>query len=38
MWEMIKLNIRKQSLKCSAIKKAKISRREEDIEKEINSL
>ena len=38
MWEMIKLNIRKQSLKYSTIKKAKISRREEEIEKEINRL
>jgi len=38
MWEMIKLNIGKQALKYSTIKKAKISRREEEIEKEIKSL
>jgi len=38
MWEMIKLNIRKQALKYSTIKKGKISRREEEIEKEIKSL
>ena len=38
MWEMIKLNIRKESLKYSTIKKAKISRREEELEKEINNL
>ena len=38
MWEMTKLNIRKQSLIYSALKKAKISRREEELEKEINSL
>ena len=35
MWEM---NIRKQSLIYSTLKKAKISRREEELEKEINSL
>ena len=38
MWEMTKLNIRKQSLIYSTLKKAKISRREEELEKEINSL
>ena len=38
MWEMIKLKIREQSLKYSAIKKAKISRHEEELEKEINNL
>ena len=38
MWEMIKLKIRQYSLKYSAIKKAKISRHEEELEKEINSM
>ena len=38
MWEMIKLKIREQSLKYSSIKKAKMSRHEEELEKEINSL
>ena len=38
MWEMIKLKIREHSLKYSAIKKAKTSRLEENLEKEINSL
>ena len=38
MWEMIKLNIRKQSLIYSIIKKAKISQRGEELKKEINSL
>ena len=38
MWEMIKLKIREQSLKYSTVKKAKISRYEEELEKEINSL
>ena len=38
MWEMTKLNIRKQSLIYSTLKKAKISRCEEELEKEINSL
>ena len=35
---MIKLKIREQSLKYSSIKKAKMSRHEEELEKEINSL
>ena len=38
MWEMIKLKIREQSLKYSTVKKTKISRYEEELEKEINSL
>jgi hypothetical protein len=38
MWEMIKLKIREHSLKFSAIKKAKTSRHEEELEKEINSM
>ena len=38
MWEMIKLKIREQSLKYSTVKKAKISRYEEELEKEINCL
>ena len=38
MWEMIKLKIREQSLKQSTVKKAKISRYEEELETEINSL
>ena len=39
MWEMIELNIRKQPLKYSTIKKTtKITCREEELEKEINSL
>ena len=38
MWEMIKLKIREHSLKYSAIKKAKTSRLEENLEKEINTL
>jgi len=38
MWEMIKLKIRQYSLKYSAIKKAKASRHEEDLKKEINSM
>ena len=37
MWEMIKLNIRKQSLIYSTLKKAKISRREEELAKALNS-
>ena len=38
MWEMIKLKIREHSLKYSAVKKAKTSRDEEELEKEINSM
>ena len=38
MWEMIKLKIREHSLKYSAIKKAKTSRLEENLEREINTL
>ena len=38
MWEIIKLKTREHSLKYSAIKKAKTSRLEENLEKEINSL
>ena len=39
MWEMIELNIRKQPLKYSTIKTTtKIMHREEELEKEINSL
>jgi len=38
MWEMTKLKIREQSLKYSTIKNAKISRYEEELEKEINNL
>ena len=38
MWEMIKLKIREHSLKYSAIKKAKTSRLEENLEKEINTV
>ena len=38
MWEMIKLKIREHSLKYTAINKAKTSRDEEKLEKEINSL
>ena len=38
MWEMTKLRIREQSLNYSTIKKAKISRYEEELEKEINNL
>lgn len=38
LWEMLKLKIREQSLKYAAAKKAKLSRREEELEKEINSL
>ena len=39
MWEMIELNIRKQPLKYSTTKKTtKITCREEELEKEINSL
>ena len=38
MWEMIILKIREHSLKYSAIKKAKTSRDEEKLEKEIASL
>ena len=38
MWEMIKLKIREQSLKYSTVKKAKISRYDEELVKEINSL
>ena len=38
MWEMIKIKIGEHSFKYSAIKKAKTSRLEENLEKEINSL
>ena len=38
MWEMTKLKIREQSLKYSTIKTTKISRDEEELEKEINNL
>ena len=38
MWEMIKLKIREQSLKYSTVKKAKISRYDEELVKEINNL
>ena len=38
MWEMIKLKIREQSLKYSTVKKDKISRYDEELVKEINSL
>ena len=33
MWEMIKLKIREQSLKYSTVKKAKISRYDEELVK-----
>ena len=38
LWEMMKLKIREQSLKYATAKKAKMSRREEELEKEINFL
>lgn len=38
LWEVLELKIREQSLKYAAAKKAKLSRREEELEKEINSL
>ena len=38
MWEMIKLKIREQSIKYAKDRKTKTSRREEEIEKEINVL
>ena len=38
LWEMIKLKIREQSIKYAAEKKAKITRKEEALEKDINVL
>ena len=38
LWEMIKMKTREQSLKYAAAKKAKILKREEDLEKAINNL
>ena len=38
LWEIIKLKIREHSIKYATAKKAKISRREEQLEKEINTL
>ena len=38
LWEMMKLKIREQSIKYATAKKAKMSRREEELEEEINSL
>ena len=38
LWEMIKMKSREQSLKYAAAKKAKILKREEDLEKAINNL
>ena len=35
-WEMIKLNVREQSIRYAAAKKAKILKREEELEKAIN--
>ena len=37
-WEMMKLKIREQAIKYASAKKAKISRREEELEREINLL
>ena len=37
LWEMMKLKIREQSIKYATAKKAKMSRREEELEDEINS-
>ena len=36
LWEMIKLKVREQSLKYAADKKAKLDRKEEELEKRIN--
>ena len=38
LWEMIKLKIREKSMQYAAAKKAKISRKEEELEKTINAL
>ena len=38
LWEMIKLKIREHSIKYATAKKGKILRREEELEKEINTL
>ena len=38
LWEMIKLKVREQSIKYAAEKKAKITRKEEALEKDINVL
>ena len=38
LWEMMKLKIREQSIKYATAKKAKMSRREEELEEEIISL
>ena len=38
LWEMIKLKVREQSLKYAADKKAKLNRKEEELEKRINVL
>lgn len=36
LWEMMKLKIREQSIKYATAKKLKMSRREGELEKEIN--
>ena len=38
LWEMIKLNVREQSLKYAADKKAKLNRKEEELERRIDVL
>ena len=38
LWEMIKLKVREQSFKFAADKKAKLNRKEEEIERRINAL
>ena len=38
LWEMIKLKVREQSLKYAAGKKAKLNRKEEELERRINVL
>ena len=38
LWEMIKLEVREQSLKYAVDKKAKLNRKEEELEKRINVL
>ena len=38
LWEMIKLNVREQSIRYAATKKAKILKREKELEKAINRL
>ena len=38
LWEMIKLEVREQSLKYAAGKKAKLNRKEEELERRINVL